>query len=136
MTHAAQGPVEPVAADVFSRACSSREVFQHFTGRWGALTIAALRLNGDPMRFGAIRRQVDGISDRMLSQTLGQLERDGFVERTVHSSIPPNVDYALTALGQRIAEPLSALIDIVQGELPRVLEAQDAYDAVDTAPSA
>jgi DNA-binding HxlR family transcriptional regulator len=77
---------------------------------------------------GEIRRRIDGISDRMLSQTLGQLERDGMVERTVRSSIPPHVDYALTPLGLRIAEPLEALIAAVEDALPEVLDAQESYD--------
>ncbi|MGD7732289.1 winged helix-turn-helix transcriptional regulator [Propionibacteriaceae bacterium G57] len=88
----------PPAADVFSSACSSRDVLQHLTGRWGALAMVAL-LREDDLRFGELRRRVGGISDRMLSQTLGQLERDGFVQRTVHSAIPPHVEYSLTPLG-------------------------------------
>lgn len=119
----------PVAPDVFSSACSSRSALQHLTGRWGALTTVALKTAGEPLRFGEIRRRVDGVSDRMLSQTLGQLERDGMVARTVHSSIPPHVDYALTPLGQRIAEPLVALTRAIEDELPAVLAAQESYDA-------
>lgn len=118
-------------ADVFSRMCASREVFQHVTGRWGALVVVALARSGDAIRFGELRRQVDGISDRMLSQTLGQLEREGVVGRTVRSSIPPHVDYALSPLGRRIADPLSELVTIVQDELPRVLEAQNDYSGSD-----
>lgn len=121
---------EPLKANVFSSACDSRLALQHLTGRWGALTVAALRLEDAPMRFGEIRRRVDGISDRMLSQTLGQLERDGMVKRTVHSSIPPNVDYALTPLGKKIADPMLALIDLLEAELPQVLHAQETYDAM------
>lgn len=118
----------PLRADVFSSACDSRAVLQHLTGRWGALTVAALQLGESPMRFGEIRRRVQGISDRMLSQTLGQLERDGMVERTVHTTIPPNVDYALTPLGVKIAEPMLELIGLLEAELPQVLTAQEAYD--------
>lgn len=120
-------------ADVFSSQCASRPVLQHLTGRWGALTVGALKLAGAPVRFGEIRRRIDGISDRMLSQTLTQLERDGMVERTVHSSIPPHVDYQLTPLGQTIAEPLISLISTLESELSTVLDAQQEYDAsIDT----
>lgn len=108
--------------------CASRGVLQHVAGRWGALIVAALQDNGEPMRFAAIRRRVDGISDRMLSQTLGHLEREGVAVRTVHSSIPPHVDYGLTGLGEKVAEPLAALIRIIEAELPHVLEAQRAFD--------
>ncbi|MGA4506553.1 winged helix-turn-helix transcriptional regulator [Propionibacteriaceae bacterium G1746] len=118
----------PPAADVFSSACSSRDVLQHLTGRWGALAMVAL-LREDDLRFGELRRRVGGISDRMLSQTLGQLERDGFVQRTVHSAIPPHVEYSLTPLGRRIAEPLVSLIGLVEGELPAVMDAREQYDA-------
>lgn len=121
-------PLEPLAADVFARGCSSRGALQHLTGRWGALAIVALRLDDEPMRFSDIRRRVDGISDRMLSQTLGDLERDGMVVRTVHSTIPPHVSYALTPLGLRVAEPLRELTEIIEAELPNVLESQAVYD--------
>lgn len=121
----ADAPVDP---DVFSRMCASRDVFQHVVGRWGALIVAALAESDEPMRFAEIRRRVDGISDRMLSQTLGQLEREGVVRRTVRSSIPPHVDYGLTALGDEVAQPLLALIGIIQARLPHVLEAQKSFD--------
>ncbi|GAB3812213.1 helix-turn-helix domain-containing protein [Tessaracoccus terricola] len=121
-----EAPVEPFEADVFARGCPSRQVLQHLTGRWGVLAIAALRLGDGALRFGEIRRRIDGISDRMLSQTLSQLEHDGMVHRTVRSGIPPHVDYALTPLGAKLAEPLLALIDTLEAELPQVLEAHKA----------
>ena len=114
--------------NVFSRMCSSRDVFHHVTGRWGALVIVALSENGEPMRFSELRRQVDGVSDRMLSQTLAQLEREGVVVRTVHSSIPPHVDYQLTELGNKLSGPLSDLKGIVERELGGILQSQEAYD--------
>lgn len=123
-----QAASDAPAADVFSRDCTSREALQHLTGRWGALTIVALHLGDAPMRFGGIRRRVDGISDRMLSQTLGDLERDGMVSRTVHSNIPPHVTYELTPLGQRVAEPLRELTAIIESEFPRVLKSQVTFD--------
>lgn len=130
MSRPADASVEPFEPDVFSSACSSRVALQHLTGRWGALTVVALTRSDAPMRFSEIRRRIEGVSERMLSQTLGQLERDGMVVRTVHSTIPPHVEYALTPLGTTIAEPLQLLIDTIQAELPRVLDAQEAYDAV------
>lgn len=128
MPHADRLPDTPLEADVFSRMCASREVFQHVTGRWGALVVVALGQSESAMRFGELRRRVDGISDRMLSQTLAQLEREGVVERTVRSTIPPHVDYVLTPLGQKLAEPLSALTSIIESELPQVLEARSIYE--------
>lgn len=122
-------PEELPCADVFSSRCPSRSVLQHLTGRWGTLTVAALHRGGTPVRFADLRRRIDGISDRMLSQTLGQLERDGMVLRTVHSTIPPHVDYTLTPLGQRITGPLLALIDTVESAMPEVMAAQEHHDA-------
>lgn len=128
MTSPDHAPHEPLPADVFARGCSSRGALQHLTGRWGALTIVALRLADEPMRFSEVRRRVDGISDRMLSQTLSDLERDGMVVRTVHSTIPPHVTYALAPLGLRVADPLQQLTAIIESELPSVLEARALYD--------
>ncbi|MFA5607963.1 MAG: helix-turn-helix domain-containing protein [Leucobacter sp.] len=122
-------PHETLEADVFSSQCTSRTALQHLTGRWGALVLVALHLGVEAMRFGEVRRRIEGISDRMLSQTLGDLERDGMVTRTVHSSIPPHVDYRLTNLGAKIAEPLASLVDLIESEVPSILEAQASYDA-------
>lgn len=119
---------EQPVADVFSAACSSRPVLQHLTGRWGALAMVALDRAEGPVRFGELRRRVEGISDRMLSQTLSELEHDGLVVRTVHSAIPPHVDYALTELGAAVAEPLIALITTIEADLPAVLEARKEHD--------
>lgn len=115
------------APDVMNAACPSRPTLQHLTGRWGALAMAALT-NGT-QRFSEIRRRVDGISDRMLSQTLGELERDGMVERTVLSTIPPKVTYALTPLGSAVAERLGALIELVESSMPEVTAARERFDA-------
>ena len=115
-------------ANVFSSMCSSRGALQHVTGRWGSLTMVALKLSDQPMRFAEIRRKVEGISDRMLSQTLAQLERDGMVDRTVHSSIPPHVDYTLTPLGTKLADALVLLVSTVEAELDQVVRAQEIYD--------
>ncbi|OKX77224.1 winged helix-turn-helix transcriptional regulator [Corynebacterium glutamicum] len=115
-------------ANVFSSMCSSRGALQHVTGRWGSLTMVALKLSDEPMRFAEIRRKVEGISDRMLSQTLAQLERDGMVDRTVHSSIPPHVDYTLTPLGAKLADALVLLVSTVEAELDQVVRAQENYD--------
>lgn len=115
-------------ANVFSSMCSSRGALQHVTGRWGSLTMVALKRSDEPMRFAEIRRKVEGISDRMLSQTLAQLERDGMVDRTVHSSIPPHVDYTLTPLGTKLADALVLLVSTVEAELDQVVKAQENYD--------
>ena len=120
--------VDPtLEADVFARACHSREVLQDVTSRWGVLALCALR-DGD-FRFGALRRRVDGVSERMLSQTLQTLERDGLITRTVLQSIPPKVEYSLTDLGRDVADRLMAVIELVEGRLDDVEAARADYDA-------
>ena len=107
---------------VFDPDCTSREVLEHATGRWGALTLAAL-VDG-PMRFAEVRRHVSGISDRMLSQTLQRLESDGLVARTPQLTIPPRVDYQLTDLGRPIAERVCDLIETIYHQLPGIVAHQ------------
>lgn len=115
------------AHNVMSSACPSRQTLQHLTGRWGALTMAALA--DGRMRFSDIRRRVEGISDKMLSQTLGELERDGMVIRHVLTAIPPKVEYELTPLGAAAAEQVGALIALIEAQMPAVYAAREAFDA-------
>ncbi|MFI6167413.1 winged helix-turn-helix transcriptional regulator [Nocardia sp. NPDC051052] len=112
-------------ADVFAKNCTSRPVLQNVASRWGILALVALREG--PYRFSALRRRVDGVSERMLSQTLQTLERDGMVHREVHETIPPRVEYTLTELGTKVADQLHALILVVETNMPRVRDAQAAY---------
>ncbi|MFD9704757.1 winged helix-turn-helix transcriptional regulator [Lentzea sp. NPDC059081] len=113
--------------NVFAKACPSRPLLEHVTGRWGGLTLGVL-VDG-PLRFNELRRRVDGVSEKMLSQTLQALERDGLVHRVAQPTNPPRVDYSLTPLGHDTAERLLALIRLLQARMPEVIEAQQAYDA-------
>ncbi|MGW0790946.1 winged helix-turn-helix transcriptional regulator [Streptomyces sp. NPDC002911] len=113
--------------DVFSRRCPSRGTLEHVTGRWGSLTLGALYESG--ARFNELRRRVDGVSEKMLSQTLHALERDGLVHRAAQLTNPPRVDYELTALGREVAGRLMDLIQLVEGRMPAVFEARSRYDA-------
>ena len=112
-------------ADVFARNCTTRPVLQNVASRWGVLALVALREG--PYRFNALRRRVDGVSERMLSQTLQTLERDGMIHREVQQSIPPHVEYTLTDLGDRIAEKLHDMIHILEANIGAIAEAQAAY---------
>jgi DNA-binding HxlR family transcriptional regulator len=112
--------------DVFSRQCPSRGTLEHVTGRWGSLTLTALHDSG--ARFNELRRRVDGVSEKMLSQTLHALERDGLVHREAQPTNPPRVDYGLTPLGREVAGRLRELIQLVEGRMPEVLDAQNRYD--------
>ncbi|BAU86351.1 hypothetical protein SLA_5478 [Streptomyces laurentii] len=117
---------DDLAFDVFARACPSRGTLEHVTGRWGSLTLGALY--DGTFRFNELRRRVDGVSEKMLSQTLHALERDGLVHREAQLTNPPRVDYRLTPLGREVAGRLIGLIELVEGRMPEVLEARDAYD--------
>ncbi|MFJ5551646.1 winged helix-turn-helix transcriptional regulator [Streptomyces sp. NPDC093225] len=118
---------EDLPFDVFAKACPSRETLGHVTGRWGSLTVGALYEG--PCRFNELRRRVDGVSEKMLSQTLHALERDGIVHREAQPVNPPRVDYELTPLGRRVAERLLALIHLVEEDMPSVMAARERYDA-------
>lgn len=114
------------AFDVFSRNCPSRATLEHVTGRWGILTLSALA--DDTVRFNALRRRVDGVSEKMLSQTLQALERDGLVIREAQPVNPPHVEYRLSPLGRQTAARLLDLITLVEDRMPEVLAARGRYD--------
>lgn len=118
-------PDDALVADVFARACTSRSLLADVTGRWGSLAVLALA--DGTARFGALRRRVDGVSEKMLSQTLQALERDGVVVRDVVSTSPPRVDYSLTPLGRSVAARLRDLVDVLEGAVPEVEAARAAH---------
>ncbi|MEU2158430.1 helix-turn-helix domain-containing protein [Streptomyces sp. NPDC019396] len=117
---------ENLAFDVFSRQCPSRGALEHVTGRWGGLALGALYESG--CRFNELRRRIDGVSEKMLSQTLQALERDGLVHREAQPTNPPRVDYALTPLGRQVAERLVGLMEFLESRMPEVLTARESYD--------
>ncbi|WP_371545495.1 helix-turn-helix transcriptional regulator [Streptomyces sp. NBC_00554] len=123
---AERGGSEDLAYSVFARNCPSRGTLEHVTGRWGALTLGVL--HEGTLRFNELRRRVDGISEKMLSQTLQALERDGLVHRDAQPTNPPRVDYTLTPLGREVAERLLTLIHFMEGRMDDVLESRERYD--------
>lgn len=124
-TTAADASDPTLEADVFARNCVSRPVLQNVASRWGVLALVALREG--PYRFSALRRRVEGVSERMLSQTLQTLERDGMIHREVQQSIPPRVEYTLTELGAQVAQHLEALIVTLETNIGKISDAQAAY---------
>jgi DNA-binding HxlR family transcriptional regulator len=120
------GVDDDLIPSVFARDCASRGVLVNVTGRWGGLALAALHEGS--FRFNALRRRVDGVSEKMLAQTLQALERDGLVRREVQGTIPPRVEYSLTEFGSRVAAKFVELIELVEGEVGTAREAQEAYD--------
>jgi DNA-binding HxlR family transcriptional regulator len=120
-------PTDALVHDVFARDCASRRTLESVAGKWGILALAALHEGS--FRFNALRRRVDGVSEKMLAQTLQALERDGMVHRDVQATIPPRVEYSLTPLGHKVAERLVDLIEFVEAAMPEVETAQARYDA-------
>ena len=102
--------------DVFAPRCPSREILKHVTSTWG--TLALIALMPGTLRFSDLRRTVAGVSERMLSQTLKQLEGDGLVRRQSFATVPPKVEYTLTDQGRQAAALVEALTDWIEDSLP------------------
>ncbi|WP_062982943.1 winged helix-turn-helix transcriptional regulator [Nocardia anaemiae] len=105
-------------ADVYSAKCPTRQVLDHVAGKWTVLIVDALAEG--TMRYTDLHRRIEGISQKMLTQTLRQLETDGFVTRTVHPTVPPRVDYDLTDLGHSLRTPITALRDWIEVNIIRI----------------
>ncbi|MGW6937158.1 winged helix-turn-helix transcriptional regulator [Lentzea sp. NPDC054927] len=108
--------------------CPERAIMEHVTSRWGVLVLQALS-DGSAWRFSDLRRKLEIVSEKMLTQTLRTLERDGFVHREVKPVIPPHVEYTLTPLGKGAANHLVALAHWIEANQPEVAQAQQCYDA-------
>lgn len=112
--------------DVYSQNCPTRLLLDRIADKWTVLLLTTLR--DGPMRFNALKRRVEGVSQKMLSQTLRQLERDGLVTRTVEASVPVSVTYAVTPLGGALVSALQPIIDWAESQMPSVQDAQAAFD--------
>ena len=110
--------------DVLSEYCPSRGVLLHATSRWGVLVLVALREGMH--RFSDLRRKINGISEKMLAQTLRGLEEDGFILRVSRPVLPPHVEYSLTPMGEEISTRVEELADWIEVNLPRILKAREA----------
>ncbi|MCM5552666.1 helix-turn-helix domain-containing protein [Pleomorphomonas sp. NRK KF1] len=115
------------AYDVFDDRCPTRMVLDRLADKWALLVLD--RLQSGPVRFNHLRREIRGLSQKVLSQTLKRLERDGLVKRTVHPTVPIRVDYALTPLGRTLTETVAAFAHWAERNMDAVLAAQTAYDA-------
>lgn len=113
--------------NVYSQNCPTRMVLDHVADKWTALIL--WKLANGPIRFNQLRRDIEGISQKVLSQTLKQLERDGLIERKAFATVPVTVEYSLTGLGQTLAEKMAALSMWAQSNIQLVLDAQAKYDA-------
>jgi DNA-binding HxlR family transcriptional regulator len=106
--------------NVYDRNCPTRLVLDHVTSRWGVLALGALRER--TYRFSELRRRIDGVSEKMLAQTLQTLERDGLVLRRAYPEIPPRVEYSLTDRGRKAAELVTALLTWIEQQMPDILQ--------------
>ncbi|MEU6179776.1 winged helix-turn-helix transcriptional regulator [Streptomyces coeruleorubidus] len=115
------------AFDVMTATCPSRTSLARIANKWTAMVVIAL--SAGRMRFRDLRTAVDGISGKVLTETLRDLERDGIVTRHVYAEVPPRVEYELTALGRTLHAPLQALGHWAEEHIAEVLAARESYDA-------
>ena len=127
MVTTSAGPV--LSGDPYRADCPTRRILDRIGDRWTVLIVGALR--DGPVRFSELRRRVEGVSQKMLTQTLRGLERDGLVSRTVHPEVPVRVEYALTEAGCTLREPLRALEQWSITHLGDIVASQEAYDRPD-----
>ena len=102
------------------------EILSRIGDKWSVMIV--MRLRHGPLRFSEIRRELHGISQKMLTASLRGLERDGFIARTVYPTVPPKVEYELTELGRELAVPVIALGEFAIANRDRVLDARERFD--------
>jgi DNA-binding HxlR family transcriptional regulator len=117
----------------YQRDCPSRTVIEVLANKWALYVLAALRRHDRPLRFSELRRVLDGITQKMLTQTLRALERDGLVSRTVYPSVPPSVEYGLTPLGVEVGQLTGAIADWSLAHAREILAARREFDDRSTA---
>jgi DNA-binding HxlR family transcriptional regulator len=119
---------DPLPFDALSADCPSRSVVDRLTSRWGVLVLAALQ-RGQVMRFSELRRKVEGVSEKMLAQTLQGLEREGLVHRKALPVVPPHVEYSLTPTGEEAAGLVIGVVAWAEANAGTILRARAAYDS-------
>lgn len=117
--------------DVYNERCPTRVVLDRIADKWTVLIIGALEEK--TKRFGELRREIGGVSQKMLTQTLRELERDGIVVRLVYACVPPKVEYSLTELGRTLVHIVEAIRAWSESNIESVLKARDNYDNKATA---
>jgi DNA-binding HxlR family transcriptional regulator len=111
---------------VYDRSCPAHAVIDHLADKWAVLIIS--RLANGTMRFAELRRAVDGISQKMLTVTLRDLERDGLASRKLYASVPPKVEYSLTPLGASLSDKAEDLCRWAEANMEQILRARDNFD--------
>jgi DNA-binding HxlR family transcriptional regulator len=115
-----------IKANVFNAGCPARAVLEVLAEKWALLLVHMLARG--PARTSELRRQIGGISEKMLIQTLRRLERNGLVMRRAYAEVPPRVEYALTPLGKSLSGPITVLDRWVEQHLPELSAAQREFD--------
>ena len=119
--------------NVYAEACPSRAILELIADKWTLLILPALRRG--PKRNGDLMRQIGGVSQKMLTQTLRELERNGLVARLDHQEVPPRVDYELTDLGRSLSEAVRKLDSWAENHIPEVQTARAAFEKRERAAS-
>lgn len=112
--------------NAYAAACPTRQALDRIADKWTVLVLGLL--SEGPMRFNRLRREIDGISQKMLSQTLRSLERDGLVARKVFPTVPVTVEYSITPIGATLAETVTPLRLWAEQNIERILQAREDYD--------
>ena len=112
--------------NVFDSHCPTRQVLDRVADKWSVLVVR--RLSDGTRRFAELRRSVDGISPKMLTNTLRGMERDGIVTRRIYASVPPKVEYSLTPLGRSLCALVEGICGWAESNIEKVQEARAAYD--------
>ena len=112
--------------DVYDSECPARAVLDHVGDKWALLVLH--RLGQGPVRFNALRRDISGLSQKVLSQVLKRLERDGLISRTVFPTVPVTVEYALTGMGECLNANVGPLLKWAESNMDQIRAAQAAYD--------
>ena len=113
--------------NAYAAECPTRQILDRVGDKWAVLILILLR--NQPLRFNQLRRTIEGISQKMLSQVLKSLERDGLIRRRVIATVPVTVEYSITPLGATLSKAVDALRDWAENNLKEVLSAQRRYDA-------
>jgi DNA-binding HxlR family transcriptional regulator len=113
--------------DAFNSNCPTRLVLDQIADKWTVLVLGAL--DSGPVRFNALKRRLQGVSQKMLAHTLRQLERNGLVERRAFPTVPVTVEYSLTPLGDALTQPVNALRAWAETNISLMLAAQQRFDA-------
>ena len=117
---------EVYVSGVYDRECPTRVVLDRLADKWTVLVIG--QLAAGTMRFAELRRAVDGISQKMLTSTLRDLERNGLVKRQLYASVPPKVEYSLTPLGSSLINKMQGLCLWAEDHIDQVLKARENFD--------